>query len=105
MSGAIPLLPLYAFMAWRGKTLTFVFLSVIRLPVQNSLQLGDYVGRQNRSVSESSAWFVAKTYECRDYKYALDSKRKAVCFRQNTLFGSMNTLHYRATVTVHTALD
>jgi len=81
MSGAIPLLSLYAFMAWRGKTLTFVFLSAIRLPVQDSLHLGDYLDRENRSVSENNAWLVAETYECREYEYAVDSKRKEVCFR------------------------
>jgi hypothetical protein len=81
MSGPTPLLPLYAFMAWRGKTLTFFFLSAIRLPVQDSLQLGDYLGSENRSVSENIAWLVAETYECREYKYAVDSKRKEVCFR------------------------
>jgi hypothetical protein len=81
MSVAIPLLLLYAFLAWRGKTLTFVFLSAIRVPVQDSLQLGDYLGRENRSVSEKNAWIVAETYECREYKYAVDSKCKEVCFR------------------------
>jgi len=63
------------------ENLTFAFLSAIRLPVQDSLQVGDYLDRQNGSVPEYNAWFFTETCECREYKCAVDSKRKEVCFR------------------------
>jgi hypothetical protein len=42
MSGAIPLLPLYAFMTWAGRTLTFTFFIVCvnyKFPILNCFSL------------------------------------------------------------------